>query len=117
MTACKLVAPSASESVKLDEVTAHARVDTDLDGAFITALITTSRPWARQNTGRAFIAPRWQLWIDAIPADGGAIQATPVMRSSVQIEYGGKVIQVDPVGKYDNVEIPFVGKFDESPTS
>jgi hypothetical protein len=53
---------------------------------------------------------------DAIPADGGAIQVTPVMRSSVQIEYGGKVIQVDPVGKYDNVEIPFVGKFDESPT-
>ena len=49
---------------------------------------------------------------EAIPADGGAIQATPVMRSSVQIEYGGKVIQVDPVGKYDNVEIPFVGKFD-----
>ena len=49
---------------------------------------------------------------DTIPADGGAIQVTPVMRSSVQIEYGGKVIQVDPVGKYDNVEIPFVGKFD-----
>ena len=47
---------------------------------------------------------------DTIPADGGAIQVTPVMRSSVQSEYGGKVIQVDPVGKYDNVEIPFVGK-------
>jgi L-ascorbate metabolism protein UlaG (beta-lactamase superfamily) len=49
---------------------------------------------------------------DTIPADGGAIQVTPIMRSSVQIEYDGKVIQVDPVGKYDNVEIPFVGKFD-----
>lgn len=49
---------------------------------------------------------------DAIPADGGAIQVTPIMRSSVQIEYGGKVIQVDPVGKYDDVEIPFVGKFE-----
>lgn len=49
---------------------------------------------------------------EAIPADGGAIQVTPIMRSSVQIEYGGKVIQVDPVGKYDNVEIPFVGKFE-----
>ena len=54
---------------------------------------------------------------DTIPADGGAIQVTPVMRSRVQIEYGGNVIQVDSVGKYDNVEIPFVGKFDESPTS
>jgi hypothetical protein len=54
---------------------------------------------------------------DTIPSDGSPIQVTPVMRSSVQIEYGGKVIQVDPVGKYDNVEIPFVGKFDEFPTS
>jgi hypothetical protein len=34
---------------------------------------------------------------DTIPSDGGPIQVTPVMRSSVQIEYGGKVIQVDPV--------------------
>lgn len=49
---------------------------------------------------------------DTIPADGGDIQVTPIMRSSVQIEYGGKVIQVDPASKYDNVEIPFVGKFE-----
>ena len=49
---------------------------------------------------------------DTIAADGGAIQVTPVMRSSVQIEYGGKVMQVDPVGKYNNVEIRVVGKFD-----
>lgn len=49
---------------------------------------------------------------DAIPADGGPIQITPIMRSSVQIEYAGKAIQVDPTSKYDNVEIPYVGKFD-----
>lgn len=49
---------------------------------------------------------------DPIPAEGGAIQVTPIMRSGVQIEYGGKVIQVDPLGKYDNVDIPFVGKFE-----
>jgi len=49
---------------------------------------------------------------DAIPAEGGAIQVTPIMRTNVQIEYGGKVIQVDPLGKYDNVDIPYVGKFD-----
>jgi L-ascorbate metabolism protein UlaG (beta-lactamase superfamily) len=48
---------------------------------------------------------------DVLPADGGDIQITPIMHSSVQIEYGGKVIQVDPVGKYDNMEIPYVGKF------
>jgi L-ascorbate metabolism protein UlaG (beta-lactamase superfamily) len=49
---------------------------------------------------------------DPIPAEGGGIQVTPIMSSGVQIEYGGKVIQVDPLGKYDNVDIPFVGKFE-----
>ncbi|MGH3168031.1 MAG: MBL fold metallo-hydrolase, partial [Trebonia sp.] len=33
---------------------------------------------------------------DAIPAAGGSIQITPLYHASVQIEYGGKVIQVDP---------------------
>src|SRR5690348_1338692 len=54
---------------------------------------------------------------EAIPAEGGAIQVMPIMRTSVQIEYGGKVIQVDPVGKYDNVDIPYVGKFDALKTA
>ena len=49
---------------------------------------------------------------DAIPAQGGDIQLTPIMRASVQVEFGGKVIQVDPIAKYDNVEIPYVGKFE-----
>lgn len=33
---------------------------------------------------------------DSIPADGGPILITPVLHSSLQIEHGGKVIQVDP---------------------
>ena len=49
---------------------------------------------------------------DAVPASGGDIQITPIMHSSVQLEYGGKVIQVDPVAAYDNVELPLLGKFD-----
>jgi len=49
---------------------------------------------------------------DAIPADGGAIQVTPIMHTGVQIEYAGKVIQVDPLSKYDGKEIEYVGKFD-----
>jgi L-ascorbate metabolism protein UlaG (beta-lactamase superfamily) len=48
---------------------------------------------------------------DALPADGGDIQITPIMHSSVQLEYAGKVIQVDPVAKYDGVELPLLGKF------
>jgi L-ascorbate metabolism protein UlaG (beta-lactamase superfamily) len=49
---------------------------------------------------------------DSLPADGGDIQITPIMHSSVQLEYAGKVIQVDPVARYDNVELPLLGKFD-----
>ena len=33
---------------------------------------------------------------DSIPAKGGPILITPVLHSSLQIEHGGKVIQVDP---------------------
>lgn len=49
---------------------------------------------------------------DVLSADGGDIQITSIMHSSVQIEYGGKVIQIDPASKYDNVEIPIEGKFE-----
>ena len=37
-----------------------------------------------------------------LPAADGDIQITPIMRMSVQLEYAGKVIQVDPSGKNDN---------------
>jgi L-ascorbate metabolism protein UlaG (beta-lactamase superfamily) len=33
---------------------------------------------------------------DSIPARGGPIRITPILHSTLQIEYGGKVIQVDP---------------------
>jgi L-ascorbate metabolism protein UlaG (beta-lactamase superfamily) len=33
---------------------------------------------------------------DKFPANGGEIEITPIIHSSVQIEYAGKVIQVDP---------------------
>jgi L-ascorbate metabolism protein UlaG (beta-lactamase superfamily) len=49
---------------------------------------------------------------DKLAASGGDIQITPIMHSSVQLEYAGKVIQIDPVSKYDDVELPLLGKFD-----
>jgi L-ascorbate metabolism protein UlaG (beta-lactamase superfamily) len=49
---------------------------------------------------------------DKLPASGGDIQITPILHSSVQLEYAGKVIQIDPVAKYDDVELPLLGKFD-----
>lgn len=38
---------------------------------------------------------------DTIPATGGDIRVTPIMHASVQIEYAGIVIQVDPYSKGD----------------
>jgi L-ascorbate metabolism protein UlaG (beta-lactamase superfamily) len=38
---------------------------------------------------------------DKVPADGGAIEITPLIHSSIQIEHAGKVIQVDPWSMLD----------------
>ncbi len=38
---------------------------------------------------------------DVIPAQGGAIRITPIYHGSLQIEYGGKVIHVDPFSAGD----------------
>jgi L-ascorbate metabolism protein UlaG (beta-lactamase superfamily) len=55
-----------------------------LTSAFATALISVSIAAGQSDT---------------LPATGGDIQITPIMRASVQVEFAGKVIQVDPVGK------------------
>lgn len=36
---------------------------------------------------------------DTIPATGGNIELTPMTHAHVQIEFGGKVIQIDPTGQ------------------
>ncbi len=38
------------------------------------------------------------LPFDTIPARGGVIRITPIIHASIQIEYRGKVILVDPIG-------------------
>src|SRR5215471_20938508 len=38
---------------------------------------------------------------DKVPAAGGAIEITPLIHSSIQLEYAGKVIQVDPWSMLD----------------
>jgi hypothetical protein len=39
--------------------------------------------------------------VDKIPATGGDITITPITHASVQIEHGGKVIQIDPWSQGD----------------
>ena len=55
-----------------------------LTSAFATALIAASTVAGQSDT---------------LPAAGGDIKITPIMRASVQVEFAGKVIQVDPVAK------------------
>jgi L-ascorbate metabolism protein UlaG (beta-lactamase superfamily) len=38
---------------------------------------------------------------DKVPAAGGAIEITPLIHSSIQLEHGGKVIQIDPWSMLD----------------
>ena len=38
---------------------------------------------------------------DKVPAAGGAIDITPLIHSSIQLEHAGKVIQVDPWSALD----------------
>ncbi len=67
MTAFKLLTPPAIEPITLDEAKAQARIDTSVDDALITSLITAARQWAEQYMGRALITQSWQMWLDLWP--------------------------------------------------
>ena len=43
----------------------------------------------------------WIAAVDRVPANGGTIEITPIVHSSVQLEFGGKVVQVDPWSAVD----------------
>lgn len=68
MTAFTLITPPAAEPVTLDDAKAQARVDTTVDDALITSLVSAARAWCEQYTGRAFITQTWQMWLDLWPA-------------------------------------------------
>jgi len=40
-------------------------------------------------------------WADSVPGASGSIEITPLVHSSVQLEYNGFVVQVDPWGPVD----------------
>jgi uncharacterized phiE125 gp8 family phage protein len=67
MTAFKLITPPTAEPVTLDDAKAQARVDTNVDDALLTSLVTAARQWCEQYTGRAFITQTWQMWLDTWP--------------------------------------------------
>src|SRR4051812_40773971 len=43
---------------------------------------------------------------DTVPASGGEIRITPINHATLMLEYGGKVIGVDPTGQGDYTDLP-----------
>jgi hypothetical protein len=68
MTAFKMTVAPLVEPVLLADAKAQARIDTSVDDALVTDLITGARQWVEQYTGRALITQTWQLWMDLWPA-------------------------------------------------
>ena len=61
--ALKLVTAPAAEPVTLAEIKEHLRVDSDLEDALISALITAARQWAETYQGRAYITQTWNFLV------------------------------------------------------
>lgn len=70
----KLTAPPSPEPVSLAEAKAHLRVDVADDDTLIGTLITAARQHVEAVTGRALMPQTWEYYIDAFPADGGAVE-------------------------------------------
>ena len=65
----KLKTAPLVEPITLDEAKLHLRVDSAEDNVLISALITTARQLAEQETKRAFIMQTWQMYLDSAPAE------------------------------------------------
>ncbi len=67
--------------------------------AFTTSAWIVSGCHASTSNATKIAVPQIKpLPFDTIPARGGVIKITPIIHASIQIEYAGKVILVDPIG-------------------
>jgi len=115
MTAFKQTVPPATEPVTLDDAKAQARVDTNIDDALITGLITAARQWAEAYTGRAFINQTWQMWLDVWPVGSESwwdgVRQAPIMALD-DVSYVSlprpPLAGVNSVTYYDNADNPTV---------
>ena len=72
-----------------------------LAALFIATLSFTTFAYAKPTTTKLpSLASQFSkpLAFDTIPAEEGDIKITPVFHGSIQIEYDGKVILIDPIG-------------------
>jgi len=64
---------------------------------FATVVTTSSFAAPTSSAPRMATSQTKPLPFDTIPARGGVIRITPIIHASIQIEYRGKVILVDPI--------------------
>jgi len=60
-----LVTPPTSEPVTLEEVSAHVRVDSTDDQDLIDSLISVSREYVDNVTGRPAMSSQWRMVTDS----------------------------------------------------
>jgi hypothetical protein len=65
----ELLTAPASEPVTVDEVKAHARIETTADDTLLGYYITGARQLVESITGKALITQTWVLTLDNWPAD------------------------------------------------
>lgn len=82
----RAVAP-AEEPVSLVEAKAQARVEVADDDTLIGGLITAARELVEEQTWRALVTQRWDLFLDAWPATDTVELPRPPLRSVVEVEY------------------------------
>lgn len=82
----RAVAPS-EEPVSLTEAKAQARVEVADDDTLIGGLITAARELVEEQTWRALVTQRWDLFFDAWPATDTVELPRPPLRSVVEVEY------------------------------
>lgn len=73
------------EPVSLSEMKAHLRVDSTVDDAYITSLITSARRHCEEYAWRSFCTQTWTMTLDAFPS--GVIELPRGRVQSVVVQY------------------------------
>ncbi len=68
MTA-QLITPPAAEPVTLAEAKTHLRLETALDDAYVTALITTARKYIEEVCWRGLVTQTWELVLESFQGE------------------------------------------------
>lgn len=98
----------AVEPVTLAEAKAHLRLETNLDDAYVTALITAAREYVEKIAWRAFVNQTWMLTLDGFADVIELPKGKLVSVASVQYLDENNVSQVVPTTVYelDTLSLP-----------